>query len=103
MNSIPRNGLRVVSADFPPAELVEVHVLDLLDGPTAQELADLEAESPVIVAGLDVLDVEIALIDRTSVSEFDARRLRRARRRLIAAELAVYGLATDMPSLRAVA
>ena len=51
--------------------------------PTAGELAQIEAEEPLIAAELDVLDAEIALISASRPSALDWRRLRRAQAQLI--------------------
>lgn len=63
------------------------------DGPSARDVAAIEAEWPLIAAGLDVLDAEISLIyaeDNGGPSPLDWRRLRRAEARVtrVAAELA---------------
>ncbi len=56
--------------------------------PTAAELAAIEAEWPVIEAELDVLDAEIAVLRHEGGPvPLDWRRLRRARRQLLAAQL----------------
>ncbi|MFD4538289.1 DUF6284 family protein [Streptomyces bauhiniae] len=52
--------------------------------PTAAELDAIEREMPVILADVELLDAQIITIDRTP-SELDARRIRRASRRLLAA------------------
>ncbi|MDK9494698.1 DUF6284 family protein [Streptomyces katrae] len=52
--------------------------------PTDAELAAIEAEMPVVRAEVELLDALIAQLDRTP-SEFDARRIRRARNRVLAA------------------
>lgn len=53
--------------------------------PTAADLAEIEAEWPVIEAELAVLDAEIAaLANPGGPSPLDQRRIRRARRRLLA-------------------
>lgn len=52
--------------------------------PTAADLADIAWEMPLIRAEVEELDVRISLLDRP-VSELDERRLRRARRRVLAA------------------
>ncbi|MEV6357690.1 DUF6284 family protein [Streptomyces hydrogenans] len=52
--------------------------------PSDAELDAIELEMPLIEAERDLLDVEIALLDRP-VSELDAQRLRRHRRRVLAA------------------
>ncbi|MEV7613795.1 DUF6284 family protein [Streptomyces sp. NPDC089799] len=51
--------------------------------PTDAELDAIELEMPVISAEVDELDVRIALLDRVP-TELDERRLRRARRRVLA-------------------
>jgi hypothetical protein len=52
--------------------------------PTAAELDAIEQELPLIVAEVDLLDAQIMTLDRIP-SELDARRLRRARNRALAA------------------
>ncbi|MHB9860304.1 DUF6284 family protein [Streptomyces sp. YIM S03343] len=52
--------------------------------PTAAELDAIEHEMPLILARVDLLDAQIITLDRTP-TELDARRLRRARRRVLAA------------------
>jgi hypothetical protein len=53
--------------------------------PTRADLAAIEAEWPVIEAELGVLDAEIAALTATGgPGPLDWRRLRRARRRLLA-------------------
>ncbi|MFJ2568453.1 DUF6284 family protein [Streptomyces sp. NPDC087568] len=54
--------------------------------PTAAELDAIELEMPVILADVDLLDAQIITLDRTP-SELDARRIRRARRRALAARV----------------
>ncbi|QKV93999.1 hypothetical protein HUT19_21415 [Streptomyces sp. NA02950] len=56
--------------------------------PTAAELDAIEDEMPLIEAERELLDAQIATLDRAP-SELDARRLRRARRRVLAARLAL--------------
>ncbi|MFF9122378.1 DUF6284 family protein [Streptomyces sp. NPDC014889] len=56
--------------------------------PTAAELDAIELEMPVILADVDLLDAQIVTLDRTP-SELDARRIRRARRRALAARVAL--------------
>jgi Family of unknown function (DUF6284) len=54
--------------------------------PTPADLAAIEAEWPVVEAELGVLDAEIAALTAPSgPSPLDWRRMRRARRRLLAA------------------
>ncbi|MCX4235401.1 DUF6284 family protein [Streptomyces ortus] len=58
---------------------------DLFDRePTAAELDAIEREMPVILAGVELLDAQITTLNRTP-SELDARRIRRAHRRVLAA------------------
>ncbi|MFJ2764888.1 DUF6284 family protein [Streptomyces prasinus] len=56
--------------------------------PTAAELDAIELEMPVILADVDLLDAHIVTLDRTP-TELDARRIRRARRRALAARVAL--------------
>ncbi|MFD4631710.1 DUF6284 family protein [Streptomyces sp. NPDC058284] len=60
--------------------------------PTDAELDAIEHEAPLIAAELDLLDVQIALLDRP-VSPLDERRLRRAANKVLAARtvIANYG------------
>ncbi|WP_420033719.1 DUF6284 family protein [Streptomyces sp. cg28] len=59
--------------------------------PTAAELDAIDAEMPVILADVDLLDAQIVTLDRTP-SELDERRIRRARRRALAARVALLNL-----------
>ncbi|KOV98182.1 MULTISPECIES: DUF6284 family protein [unclassified Streptomyces] len=52
--------------------------------PTSAELDAIEQEMPLILANVDLLDAQIITLDRTP-SELDERRIRRARRRVLAA------------------
>ncbi|WP_326605999.1 DUF6284 family protein [Streptomyces sp. NBC_01800] len=52
--------------------------------PTDAELDAIELESPLILAEVDLLDAQIITLDRTP-NEVDARRIRRARNRVLAA------------------
>ncbi|MFC9113378.1 DUF6284 family protein [Streptomyces sp. NPDC057092] len=56
--------------------------------PTDAELNAIEREMPVILADVDLLDAYIVTLDRTP-TELDNRRIRRARRRALAARLAL--------------
>ncbi|WP_416476551.1 DUF6284 family protein [Streptomyces sp. LKA04] len=56
--------------------------------PTAAELNAIEQEMPVILADVDLLDAHIVTLDRTP-TEVDERRIRRARRRALAARVAL--------------
>ncbi|MCZ4602537.1 DUF6284 family protein [Streptomyces sp. Lzd4kr] len=51
--------------------------------PTHAELRAIGQEMPVILAEVDLLDAQIIALDRTP-TELDARRIRRARRRVLA-------------------
>ena len=52
--------------------------------PTDAELAEIETEMPLVLAEVELLDAQITTLDRTPC-EVDARRLRRARHRVLAA------------------
>ncbi|MFF4278739.1 DUF6284 family protein [Streptomyces kronopolitis] len=52
--------------------------------PSDAELDAIEQEMPVILAGVDLVDAQIIALDRTP-NEVDARRIRRARRKVLAA------------------
>ncbi|MER6451926.1 DUF6284 family protein [Streptomyces sp900105245] len=52
--------------------------------PSDAELDAIELEMPAILAAVDLLDAQIVTLDCTP-SELDAQRVRRARRRLLAA------------------
>ncbi|WP_329218951.1 DUF6284 family protein [Streptomyces sp. NBC_01485] len=52
--------------------------------PTSAELDAIELESPVTLAEVDLLDAQIITLDRIP-NELDARRIRRARNRVLAA------------------
>ncbi|KAF2779089.1 DUF6284 family protein [Streptomyces sp. OM5714] len=56
--------------------------------PTDAELDAIEQEMPVILADVDLLDAQIITLDRTP-TEVDERRIRRARRRALAARVAL--------------
>lgn len=56
--------------------------------PTDAELDAIEQEMPVVLADVDLLDAQIVTLDRTP-TELDIRRLRRARRRALAARVAL--------------
>ncbi|MFE3903224.1 DUF6284 family protein [Streptomyces sp. NPDC059153] len=53
-------------------------------GPSAAELDAIDLEMPLIRAEVELLDVQIALLDRAP-NELDERRIRRARRKVLAA------------------
>ncbi|MGW4678784.1 DUF6284 family protein [Micromonospora taraxaci] len=54
-------------------------------GPSAADLAEIEREWPLIEAELQLLDVQLALLD-VKGNPVDWRRLRRAARRVLAAQ-----------------
>ncbi|RPE42589.1 hypothetical protein EDD90_5730 [Streptomyces sp. Ag109_O5-1] len=56
--------------------------------PTDAELDAIEQELPLILADVDLLDAHIITLDRTP-TELDARRIRRAHRRVLAERLAL--------------
>ncbi|MEU2329202.1 DUF6284 family protein [Streptomyces althioticus] len=56
--------------------------------PTNAELDAIEREMPVILADVELLDAYITTLDRIP-TELDNRRIRRARRRALAARLAL--------------
>ncbi|MFD9323150.1 DUF6284 family protein [Streptomyces sp. NPDC060053] len=62
--------------------------------PTGTELDAIEREMPVILADVELLDAQIITLDRTP-TEVDARRIRRARRRALAARVAMVNRAAD--------
>ncbi|MER6836320.1 DUF6284 family protein [Streptomyces cellulosae] len=66
--------------------------------PTDAELDAIEQEMPVILADVDLLDAHITTLDRTP-TELDERRIRRARRRALAARVALVNRAagTSLP------
>ncbi|GAA5215053.1 DUF6284 family protein [Streptomyces thinghirensis] len=66
--------------------------------PTDAELNAIEQEMPVILADVDLLDAHIVTLDRTP-TEVDDRRIRRARRRALAARVALVNRAvgTSVP------
>jgi hypothetical protein len=66
--------------------------------PTDAELDAIEVESPLILAEVDLLDAQIITLDRTP-TELDARRIRRARNRVLAArrDLANHAAGAMLP------
>ncbi|MDI9887411.1 DUF6284 family protein [Streptomyces sp. HNM0645] len=62
--------------------------------PTNTELDAIEREMPVILAGIELLDAHIVTLDRTP-TELDTRRIRRARRRALAARVAMLNRTAD--------
>ncbi|MFH8416090.1 DUF6284 family protein [Streptomyces collinus] len=61
--------------------------------PTNAELDAIEREMPVILADVDLLDAQIITLDRIP-TELDNRRIRRARRRALAARIALANRTT---------
>ncbi|MFJ2608153.1 DUF6284 family protein [Streptomyces sp. NPDC087425] len=66
--------------------LPAIHQAEEDNGPSAAELDAIDIEMPLIRAEVEFLDVQISLLDRP-VSELDARRLRRARTKMLAERL----------------
>ncbi|MEV5597585.1 DUF6284 family protein [Streptomyces sp. NPDC052496] len=66
--------------------------------PTAADLAAIDAEMPVLVAEVELLDAQIAALD-TPLTEVTARRIRRARRKLLAARLALANQSEPVPEV----
>ncbi|MFI9648827.1 DUF6284 family protein [Streptomyces sp. NPDC052040] len=62
--------------------------------PTAAELDAIAVETPLILAEVELLDVRIALMDR-SPGELDKRRLRKALHRVLIARAALANRATS--------
>ncbi|MFE2218916.1 DUF6284 family protein [Streptomyces canus] len=62
--------------------------------PTAAELDAIELESPLILAEVDLLDAHIVTLDRTP-NELDARRVRRARNRVLSERRALANRASS--------
>ncbi|MFJ5032088.1 DUF6284 family protein [Streptomyces sp. NPDC088560] len=56
--------------------------------PTSAELDAIEQEMPLILADVDLLDAQIITLDRAP-TELDTRRIRRARRRVLAERAAL--------------
>ncbi|NEY34971.1 hypothetical protein GTU99_22735 [Streptomyces sp. PRKS01-65] len=63
--------------------------------PTDAELDAIEQEMPAILADVDLLDAQIITLDRVP-SELDARRIRRARRRVLAERAALANRAAGI-------
>ncbi|MYY83397.1 MULTISPECIES: DUF6284 family protein [unclassified Streptomyces] len=61
--------------------------------PTATELDAIEREMPLIEAGVELLDAQIITLDRAP-NEVDARRIRRAHRKVLAARRALANATT---------
>jgi hypothetical protein len=68
--------------------------------PTDAELDAIDREMPVILADIDLLDAHIATLDRTP-TEIDERRIRRARRRALAARVELVNHAVTVAGLGA--
>ncbi|MGY6020564.1 DUF6284 family protein [Streptomyces spinosirectus] len=61
--------------------------------PTTAELDAIEQELPAILADVDLLDAQIITLDRVP-SELDARRIRRAHRKVLAERRALANRTT---------
>ncbi|MFJ9727980.1 DUF6284 family protein [Streptomyces sp. NPDC101209] len=83
-------GIVTASDDWTP-------FADLADSmePTDAELDAIELESPLILAEVDLLDAQIITLDRTP-NEVDARRIRRARNRVLAAQRDLVNRTADV-------
>ncbi|MGW3937298.1 DUF6284 family protein [Streptomyces phaeochromogenes] len=69
--------------------------------PTAAALDAIECEMPVIEANIELLDAQIITLDRIP-TELDARRIRRAHRRVLAARRTLANTAaTQVPGVGA--
>lgn len=68
------------------------------NGPSAADLDAIDAEMPLITAEVELLDARIAVLDRTP-SELDARRVRRAHRRVLALRRGLANVATESPEV----
>ncbi|GGK09482.1 hypothetical protein GCM10010123_44210 [Pilimelia anulata] len=70
-----------------------------VEGPSLEELAAIEAEEPLILAELDVVDAECRIARRDVVTEWDWRRLRRAQDKVtrVAAQLRRLGACSCPP------
>ncbi|MEU4032954.1 DUF6284 family protein [Streptomyces collinus] len=64
--------------------------------PTDAELDAIEHEWPLILAEVDLLDAQITTLDRVP-NEMDARRLRRARNRVLSARCVLANRAAAVP------
>ncbi|WP_217545409.1 DUF6284 family protein [Streptomyces sp. GbtcB6] len=71
-----------------PIVTVQTAVTEFADWgePTDADLGAIEQELPLILAEVDLLDAQIITLDRTP-TVLDGRRIRRARRRVLAARL----------------
>ncbi len=68
------------------------------DGPSAADLDAIATEMPLITAEVELLDAHIAVLDRTP-SELDARRVRRAHRRVLTERAALANRTTEFPEV----
>jgi len=69
--------------------------------PTATELDAIDREMPVIQANIELLDAQIITLDRIP-TELDARRIRRAHRKVLAARRTLANTAaTQVPGVGA--
>jgi hypothetical protein len=67
------------------------------DGPTAADLAAIDAQWPLIEAEMAVLDAEIRILTVERPSELDWRRLRRAEHGVLRAALELMSTTTATP------
>lgn len=68
------------------------------DGPSVADLDAIDQEMPLVLAEVDLLDAHIAVLDRAP-SEMDARRLRRAHRRVLAKRRELANRTTGAPEV----
>ncbi|MFC9886163.1 DUF6284 family protein [Streptomyces pilosus] len=64
--------------------------------PTTAELDAIANETPLIVAEVELLDVQISLLDRPA-TEWDTRRLRRTRRKVLTARRELTNRGATVP------
>ena len=73
-------------------------VVPVDDGPSADELAAIDHEMPLIRAEMDLVDAEIRVLTvEPHPSELDWRRLRRAERRVAVEALALLAAGSSLP------
>jgi hypothetical protein len=71
-----------------------------IEGPSAADLAAIEAEWPAIEAELALVDAEIRVLTIERPSALDWRRLRRAERRVLAVHARIFGTADPADAAR---
>ncbi|SHK56178.1 DUF6284 family protein [Actinacidiphila paucisporea] len=68
--------------------------------PTAAELEAVDQEMPLVLAEVDLLDAQITAMDRPA-NEVDARRIRRAEHRVLAARRDLANNSRQVPEVSA--